>query len=237
MRLSYLAKLALSASLFVGVCNSVSAQSSKTSNAKNFSGLSVSSGIDLYIKQGSSESIVVKGNAEILKEIVIEQKGNIVSIKYKEGSSWSRLFKDEDVKAYVTLKTLTSLAASGGSDVTTENAIKAGDVSIASSGGSDLELNLTCNNLKLSTSGGSDVELKGRCQNLSISSSGGSDVDAYSFIAENAKVVASGGSDIQINVTKALDAVASGGGDISYKGSAVLKRPNTSKSGDVTHVN
>ncbi|RZJ81272.1 MAG: DUF2807 domain-containing protein, partial [Chryseobacterium sp.] len=51
------------------------------------------------------------------------------------------------------------------------------------------------------------------------------------------KVQASGGSDVGIFVNKGLEAAASGGGDVSYKGNASLKKTSSSKSGDIQHVN
>ncbi len=67
---------------------------------------------------------------------------------------------------------------------------------------------------------------------MEISSSGGSDVDAFDFIVENARVHSSGGADVNIHVTRALEASASGGSDIVFKGKAALKN-NSSKSGSV----
>ncbi|GGH07910.1 DUF2807 domain-containing protein [Pedobacter zeae] len=213
------------------------AQETKNFPVKNFSSIGVSSGIDLYLTQGNSETVSIKSDAETLKDIIVEQNGNNVNIKFKDGIKWSSLFKNRVIKAYVTFKTLNALAASGGSDVFTQNQIKTDKLAIRSSGGSDLKLTVICKDLSIQSSGGSDLNLKGKAENMTIQSSGGSDIDAYELITEYAKVQASGGSDVDIYVNKGLEAAASGGGDVSYKGNASLKKTSSSKSGDVNHVN
>ncbi|WP_316801698.1 head GIN domain-containing protein [Pedobacter nototheniae] len=213
------------------------AQDNKNVAVKSFNSITVSSGIDLYLTQGGSESLNIKADAEVLKNIVVEQNGGNLTIKMKDGISWGGLFKNQVIKAYVHYKNLNALTASGGSDVFTEGTMKADKISIRSSGGSDIKLNLVCNDLTLQSSGGSDVDLKGKAENLSIQASGGSDIDAYEFIAEYAKVTASGGSDVNISVNKGLEAGASGGADVHFKGNASLKKTSSSKSGEVKRVN
>jgi Putative auto-transporter adhesin, head GIN domain len=213
------------------------AQETKSFTAKNFTSIGVSSGIDLYLTQGSSESVSIKSDSETLKEIVVEQRGNNVTIKFKDGINWGGMFKNRTIKAYVSFKTLNAIAASGGSDVFTQNQIKTDKLAIRSSGGSDLKLNVVCKDLSIQSSGGSDIDLKGKAENMTIQSSGGSDIDAYELITEYAKVQASGGSDVNLYVNKGLEASASGGGDVSYKGNASLKKTSSSKSGDVHHAN
>jgi hypothetical protein len=212
------------------------AQETKNVVVKNFNSIGVSSGIDLYLTQGNSESLNIKSDAETLKDIVVEQNGGNLTIKFKDGIKWSGMFKNRVIKAYVSYKTLNAIAASGGSDVYTQNQLKTDKLAIRSSGGSDLKLNLVCTDLSIASSGGSDLSLKGKAANMTIQSSGGSDIDAYELISEYAKVQASGGSDVDIYVTKGLEASASGGGDVSYKGDASLKKTSSSKSGDVRHV-
>ncbi|WP_316808364.1 head GIN domain-containing protein [Pedobacter agri] len=213
------------------------AQESKNYPAKNFNSIGVSSGIDLYLTQGSSEAVTIKSDSETLKDIIVEQNGSNINIKFRDGINWSGLFKNRTIKAYVNYKTLTALAASGGSDVFTQNQLKTDKLAIRSSGGSDLKLNVVCNDITIQSSGGSDIGLKGKAENMTIQSSGGSDIDAYEFVTNYAKVQASGGSDVGIFVNKGLEAAASGGGDVSYKGNASLKKTSSSKSGDVHHVN
>ncbi|MEJ5994603.1 head GIN domain-containing protein [Pedobacter sp. Du54] len=214
----------------------VKAQDSKNVSVKNFNGISVSSGIDLYLTQGATESLTIKGRNDVIENVIVEQNGSDVAIKYKSGMNWSSLFRDQSIKVYINYKTLKRLAASGGSDVYTQNTLKSDRLSLTASGGSDLKLALTCKDLSLNSSGGSDTELSGSAENFKVSASGGSDVNAFNFPVNYAQANVSGGSDANLFVNKMLEAAASGGSDVNYKGSASLKKTSNSKSGDVTHV-
>lgn len=227
----------LSTLLFVVTGLSANAQQTKNVSVKNFNAISVSSGIDLYLTQGNTETLNIKSDNETLENVVVEQNDGTLTIKFKDGVKWSRMLKNRMIKVYVDYKTLTAISASGGADVYTQNQMKADKMAIRSSGGSDLKLNLICNNLVIESSGGSDIDLKGKAENMTLQASGGSDIDAYDFITEYAKVSASGGSDINIFVNKGLEASASGGADVSFKGNAALKKTSSSKSGEVSRAN
>ncbi|MNK27917.1 hypothetical protein D3C87_462840 [compost metagenome] len=236
MRNSFLLKIS---GLFIAcfITLNVSAQSSKTVSVKNFNSIGVSSGIDLFLTQGSTESLVIKGLEDVIKDVVIEQEGNNLTIKYKDGINWGRLFKGTSIQVYVNFKKLNSISASGGSDVETQNTINTDKVSIKSSGGADMDLSIVCKDITIASSGGSDINLKGSAENMVLNTSGGSDVDAFEFKVNYAQVNTSGGSDANIFVNKGLTASATGGSDIHYKGSAALKKVSNSKSADITHVN
>lgn len=227
-------KLLLFVSLFY---TAASAQDSRNVTIKSFNSVAVSSGIDLYLNQTSSESLTIKGNGDLIKDVIIEQNGSQLTIKYRDGISWGRLFKNQSIKVYLNFKTLNSLSASGGSDVYSQNTLKADVLNLRASGGADLDLTLNCKDLTISASGGADVDLKGSGENMQISASGGSDINAFGYMVNYAKASASGGADVSIYVNKGLEAGASGGADINYKGNAALKKTSNSKSGDVRRVN
>ncbi|RZK21079.1 MAG: DUF2807 domain-containing protein [Flavobacterium sp.] len=208
-------------------------QQTKTLAMTNFQDVSVSSGIDLYLSQANTESVKVVAHEDLINDVIVEKSGNSLTIRYKNNISWGRIVKGQSIKVYVTCKTLTGITASGGSDVYSQNTLKANTLNIKASGGSDVKLNLVTQNLNLTTSGGSDVELKGTATNLSATASGGSDIDALELLVDYAKVTASGGSDANVNVSKGLEAGASGGSDVNYKGNASVNKTSSSKSGDV----
>ena len=224
--------------LVAGLTFAVSANAQTTKNiaVNNFSGISISSGIDLYISQTGTESVKLVGDEDLIDNIAVEKDGSSIRIRYKEGFRWTNLFSKKTVKAYVTLKELKELNASGGSDVYSQNTIKSTQMEIHASGGSDIKLSLVCNDIAIHSSGGSDISLTGSASNMTLSTSGGSDVNALNFPVDYAKVSASGGSDANVHVNKALEASASGGSDVHYKGNASYKKTSSSKSGDVTRI-
>lgn len=198
---------------------------------KNFNAVQVSNGIDLYLTQSSEEAVAVSAvSDEYRDKIITEVVDGVLKIYYekKDGWNWGSNTGNKKLKAYVSVKNLDKLGASGGSDVSLETVIRSNKLSISISGGSDLKGEIQCDELSLSASGGSDAIIKGKATQVKISASGGSDVDGYGLITDVCRVVSSGGSDVSITANKQMDATASGGSDIHYKGNATA---TTSKSG------
>jgi len=215
---------------------SLAAQENKNIGITNFNAVSVASGIDLYLTQSNSENIKLTGHPDLIKDVTVTKEGSTLKIRHKTTGGWGKKFKGQSLKIYVNYKMLESLEASGGSDVYTQNTLKTDKLSINSSGGSDLKLDVIANDIQIKLSGGSDLDLKGSASNMDLNTSGGSDVKAYNFVVEYAKVNASGGSDTNIHVTKGLEASATGGSDINYRGNAALKKTSSSKSGDIKRI-
>jgi hypothetical protein len=236
-------------SLFVSVLlltGAISAQKTiRDANAqnrnglKNFHAVQVSSGIDLYLTQSSEEAVAVSASSnEYRDKIITEVVDGVLKIYYEKNNSWNwgSNSSNKKLKAYVSVKNLDKLSASGGSDVAFESVIKSDKLNISISGGSDLKGEVACDDLSLTASGGSDADLKGKVSKARISASGGSDVGGYGLITDICNVISSGGSDVYITVNKEMDANASGGSDIHYKGNATVR---TSKSGssDIRKMN
>lgn len=196
-------------------------------NVSGFHGIEVSGGIDLYLSNGEEAVAVSAKDEDATNHIITEVKDGILKI-YREnkGFVWNN---KRGLRAYVSYKTLDRLTASGGSDITTESAIRTTNLSLSLSGGSDLKGRIEAQTLSLDQSGGSDVTLSGSANTISLVATGGSDFKGYEFTAQTCSVIASGGSDVEITVNKELNAQASGGSDIHYRGSATLS--SNSKSG------
>ena len=139
------------------------------------------------------------------------------------------------MKAYVSFKTIDRLNASGGSDVNVDGTINTSRLVVHISGGADFSGKVDVSEMIINQSGGSDVNISGKAESININASGGSDFDGYDLITNDCTISASGGSDINITVNKVLEAEASGASDISWKGSATVKKAKASGAGSVSH--
>ncbi len=206
----------------------------QTRQVSGFHGVSVSSGIDLYLTQKDVEEVVVDADSDDLEKIITEVEGGILKIYIKQ-NSWMNLDWNSDPrKVYVSFKTLDKLYASAGSDVVSQSLLKLDKLDLDASSGSDIELELDANELNVEASSGSDIELKGKASYMQVSASSGSDIDAGELVTKKCNASTSSGSDIRIQVTEELEANASSGGDISYSGNPSQKDINESSGGDVS---
>jgi hypothetical protein len=209
-------------------------KNAQTRNVKGFHGIKVSGGIDLYLSQGTEAVAISASDLDVRDRIRTEVEDGILKIYLdsRNGMHWN--WHNMKMKAYVSVATLDKLGASGGSDITIEGGIKSDKLDIDLSGGSDLKGKLTATDLTIDQSGGSDVDISGSVTNLSIEASGGSDFSGYDLVTDNCRVTASGGSDTHVTVNKELNAHASGGSDIFYKGNGVIKEMKSSGSSSIS---
>ncbi|WP_080238967.1 head GIN domain-containing protein [Spirosoma rigui] len=203
----------------------------------SFSGLSVSSGIDVYLSQGNSEKLTfdVKGVNE--EDVRSEVRNGVLKLyieRKRMGMNWGR---NTYVKAYLTFRQLTDLQASGGSDVFGQGTLSFKDLNISGSGGSDVKLAVKADEINVSAAGGSDVVLEGTARSLNADGSGGSDLDARKLTVDVCNANSSGGSDVYVYATRELSLKASGGSDIYYYGSAKVLSKSESGGSDITHKN
>ncbi|HEY4288320.1 MAG TPA: head GIN domain-containing protein [Puia sp.] len=229
-------------SVFTMVCLFATAQDNKVINDKNaqkrevrgFHDVEISGGVDLYLNQGGEDAVVVSASdPEVRDRIRTEVSDGVLRIYVdNKGFHWGN--SNSHMKAYVSCKAINHVNASGGSDVYLQGVIKADNLKLELSGGSDLNGKLVIGELSIYQAGGSDSHVSGSANRLFVHASGGSDYHGYDLAADNCKVEVSGGSDAFLTVNKELTASASGGSDVHYRGNGVVRESHASGSGSIS---
>ena len=193
-----------------------------------FSGISVSSAINLYISQGDEDGVAVSASEIKYRDrIKTEVKEGILSISYNnEGMHWAS--GNKKLKAYISFKNINKLTASGACDVFVNGVLKVDKLDLRLSGASDIKGAVDIGDLDASISGASDMTISGKVGSLHIDANGASDLKSYDLVVQNCDAEASGASDIRITVEKELNARASGASDIIIRGNGVIKKSNKS---------
>lgn len=179
----------------------------------NFTGIEVSTGLDLYITQGSKNTITVEAD-ENLHDIIITEVENGILKVYSEKSIW----KAKSRKIYVTIKTLASLKATSGSDIYGQDIIKTAEISISATSGADIRVSIDAQSIETSATSGAGIRISGIAVNHASSATSGSSIDAYELKSKNVLAKATSGADINIYASERLEAKATSGGDIDFKG-------------------
>ncbi|MEZ0540890.1 head GIN domain-containing protein [Fibrella arboris] len=228
---SLLTYLALSLSL----TSCLSAQDVK--QTKTFSGISaldVSAGINVYLTQGTTESVRIDAKGFDDDEVIAEQRGNKLVLGIHRRNGWKGIFGSKNsVKAYVTVKNLNSIEVSSGADLEGETRLTADELTLSTSSGADVDLEVQVNRMTVSVSSGADVTLSGSATKLTASASSGADLNADKLKSDICYAEASGGGDARVYGQKELYLRASGGGDVTYRGPGQLVSRKTSGGGDI----
>ncbi len=206
-------------------------------DVKSFHAIKVSGGIDLYLSEGDEALAVSAKDSETASQIKTEVENGVLKIWFDWKEKGNVIFtSNKQLRAYVSYKTLDALSGSGGSDIIVDGTIQSKSLVLNISGGSDFNGKISVQDLKVDASGGSDVDISGKATNVVVDASGGSDFNGFGLITDVASVEASGGCDVEITVNKDLNASASGGSDVRYKGSASVKETRSSGSSSVKKV-
>lgn len=199
----------------------------KTSN--KFLGIKVSTGIDLYVTQGSKNKVTVEADENLHDIIITEVEDGVLKV-YSEKSIW----KAKARKVHVIIKDLSLLKATSGSDVYGKGTIKTDEISISATSGADIRITVDATSVETSSTSGSDISIAGTTINHASSATSGASIDAYELESQNVLVKATSGADINIYASEKLDAKASSGGDIDFKGNPKSVNKKESSGGDIS---
>lgn len=184
----------------------------------DFTVVSASEGLDVFVSQGSDFEIVVEADENVIDLIGTDVKNGKLKVHAIENIG--RATK----KIYVTLPKVTALSASSGADLTSRGVIKVDNISLDASSGADLNVELNADEVEADTSSGADIRLSGEGNLLYAGASSGSDIKAQDFLVKICHANASSGADIKVNVSESLVADASSGADIRYTGEASVQK-------------
>lgn len=212
------------------------AQETRKVTVSNFSGVSVSTGIELYLTQGTTEAAKVVALEGVVNEVQVEVKDNNLIVKFRESNGLTGMWKNRKAKVYVTYKSLNSISATSGSSAVTENVLKTDKLSAKATSGAELKLNVICKDLEVHATSGADAELTGKATNIDFKATSGADIKAYELVTDYGRVGVTSGADVKLTVNKGLETTSTSGGSIRYKGSASLNNHSSSRTGDVKRV-
>jgi hypothetical protein len=200
-----------------------------------FDAIDAAGSFDVYITQGSTESVKVDAPAEVQDRVITEVNGGTLKIHNKNGSwGWGDTFGHKKINVYVVIKDVNAIGITGSGDVYFKDGIHANNLKLWVSGSGDVYGRVDAKGLDCNISGSGDMKLSGHVENSSINVSGSGDYTARDLETSNTSVHVSGSGDASISVSNNLEASVSGSGDVSYRGAPKHIVKSKSGSGDIS---
>lgn len=209
--------------------NVVYDENAEVRTVEKFSGIEVSGAVFLYLSQGNTPGVAVSaGDEKYNDKIKTEVRNGVLKISV-DGGVWNGFnWTNRKLRAYVTATEINSLDISGASYVSISGTLQSDNLKMDVSGASEMKGTVNVNRLNIDISGASVMRLAGMAKAGIIDASGAAKVNSYSLIIDNCKVTSSGAANIRVTVNNELNADASGGSSVYYKGTGVGKVLNTS---------
>lgn len=201
----------------------------KDRQAAPFSAIKVSSGVDVFLRQGNAEAIKVEADDNLHEYILTEIRNGVLNV-YTDRVSIRRAEKE---RVYVTCKDLSRISVSSAGDVVGETPLKADDLSIDVSSAGDVRLELHAKNVDIDISSSGDITINGEADIMEADLSSAGDLNAGTFRVREATVSASSAGDADVFVTEKLTARASSAGSINYSGDPKYVDAHSSSAGGI----
>ncbi len=197
-------------------------------DAGQFANLRVSSGIDVYLSQGTRESIEVEADENLHEYILTEIKSGVLHVYTRVN-----IRRAERKRVYVTMKDIVLLSTSSAGDIIGQTPVQADRLELSASSAGDIKLEVKAREIRAGVSSSGDITLTGEADMLYADLSSAGDLNAYGLVVREADVSASSAGDADIYVTEKLRARSSSAGDINYRGNPKYVDAHSSSAGSV----
>lgn len=200
----------------------------KERSVGSFTGVRVSTGIDVYLKQGENISLSVEADENLHEYIVTEVSNGILNV-YADAN-----IRDAEMKrVYVTMKEINSVSTTSAGDIIGETPVKTDNLKLSASSAGDIKLEVYVKTIDANISSSGDVTLTGEADMIDVSLSSAGDLNAFNLKVREADVAVSSAGDAEVYVTERLTARASSAGDVNYKGDPKYIDTHSSSAGGI----
>jgi Putative auto-transporter adhesin, head GIN domain len=200
----------------------------KERKTESFTGIKVSSGIDVYLKQGNNESVSVEADENLHEYILTEVRGGVLNV-YSEYN----IRDAERKRVYVTMKEVNSVRTTSAGDVFGETPIHTDRLELSASSAGDIKLEVNAKEINIDISSSGDMTLSGETDMLKADLSSAGDLNAYELKTRETDVSVSSAGDADVYATEKITARASSAGDVNYKGDPKYVDAHASSAGGV----
>lgn len=194
--------------------------------------LKVDGVFNLTISQSDEESIEVEGDEAMIKKLLIDQDGDLLSLKMEEDVV-DGFFDDKNLRITISIKDLKELNYEGVGNVKTNGLFKVADLKLLGNGVGNLELELDAQEIDADFDMVGNIKLQGKANRAIFINNGIGNLDASQLIVQDLDVNSSGIGKVEVNCVGDLSLIVDGIGKVSYTGNPNIIKKEVSGIGKV----
>lgn len=206
-----------------------------TPAVSGFSTLKVSSGVQVFLTQGETESVRIEARGFTNDDIIAEVDGGELKLSIRLqgwlGKNRADRTTNRYVKAYLTARQLTEITVTSGAQLTGEGTFNAEKLAIHSKLGAEITLAVAATDVELSAGAGANATVEGSAETVTANASGGATLRANDLKTNTVQADASSGANVRVYAENELFLRASTGGSISHSGPGRVVSRKTSLGG------
>jgi hypothetical protein len=187
---------------------------------------------NLTLTQSDQESIEVVGDESMIKKLLIDQDGDLLTLSMEEDLV-DNFFDKNELRINLSLKDLKELKYDGVGNVKTLGTFKVGDVRLIGSGVGNLELDLDAQQIDADFDMVGNINLQGKANRAFFTNNGVGNLDASNLIVKDMEINSSGIGNVEVHCTGELSLVVDGIGKVNYSGHPRILKKEVSGIGKV----
>ena len=199
-----------------------------------FSEIEASGAMVISYRQAPSDSIRIEGAAKLVSRVVVEQDGETINLRMKEGGSVSMSDAGPKLVVYLSSGNLSRVRLSGANKLRMDEPVAVDNLDLDVTGAGDVDVdNVTVKDrLQIELSGAGNIDLDNVvAEKVDIRMGGAGDIDGNIKSASSVDVEVSGAGNADVKLTDCGDVRCDVSGAADVKLSGTAKRLKFSKSG------
>jgi hypothetical protein len=189
---------------------------SQERQVSGFSKVELSGIGQLIISQGTTESLTIDAEDNVLPMITTTVTGDTLHIDFKNDNFQDNVIPSKPIIYHLAVKTINAIQLSGAGTVDGAN-LTSDHLSVSSSGAGSVHLqSITAQSVSSEISGVGGCELSGKVTDQSANISGSGSYNAPDLESQNASVTISGAGGATVWAMSTLNVTISGAGSVSY---------------------
>lgn len=222
-------KYIITSFIFLSIIQIGKSQNVLSKSVAPFDNISIFGSIDATIEKSVNDSLKIESNEVEFDKIDVKIEDKILKI-----STTDKLFDSrKQVKINIKYNVLKGIKINGGAEITGINEIDEKTMELIAGSGATITLKLNSEFVNATIGQGATIRLEGICRKQNIEASTGGIYSAYELKCDSAYLKANTGGIVKAIANSFLDAAASTGGQISYRGEPMTKKEKTILGGNI----
>ncbi len=206
--------------------------STLSKESEPFVGVESRGSVNIEIAQGEPGPLKITGDDNLLELVQTRVEDGVLIVETSESYSTQL-----GLTVSTSLPELKVVRLKGSGSVKGSGVFTGQELTVASRGSSEVELEAEYEKISLSVAGSGNIDLKGTCDELSVQLNGSGSLSARDMVcSETASVTSSGSGNCVVTVTGDLNAVLAGSGNVNHVGPARSVQKTISGSGSVSQI-
>jgi hypothetical protein len=214
---------------FLSIIFSGKSQNLQSRNIGPFDKISIFGSIDALIEKSEKDSLTIESNSVDLEKITVKTDGKTLKI-----NTTDKLFDNrKQVTIIIKYREIKEIKINGGAELTSKNEFNEKVLELIAGSGATITLKINSDFVDATIGQGATIRLDGTCRKQNVEVSSGGIYSSFELKCDSSYLKANTGGIIKAFANTLLDAAASTGGQISYRGTPKIKKEKTILGGSI----